>query len=77
MVVALSQTEFTSLQGMCAHSMQWGAWGGVGMAASSVMKSRLERVGMGAIPPAAGLTALGSALGHLNSTGSRYLLATY
>lgn len=44
-------------------SIQWGAWGSVGMAAASpAALARIARSGMGVIPPAAGLAALHAAL---------------
>ena len=54
---------------MAVHSMQWGAWGGGGMASNPVLKARLERVGMGQIQPVAGLQALQTSLLGLSSTG--------
>ena len=54
-----------------AHSIQWGAWDGVGMAASSkATLVRIKRSGMGAIAPTAGLAALAAILapaGPLNA----------
>ena len=44
-------------------SLQWGAWAGSGMAAQEgPLLSRLARLGMGAIDPAQGLTALQAAM---------------
>jgi hypothetical protein len=41
------------------HSVQWGAWAAVGMAAASAAAlARIQRSGMGVIQPAAGLQAL-------------------
>ena len=46
-------------QGLGVSSIAWGAWGGVGMAASnSAVAAKLRRLGMGAIQPADGLIAL-------------------
>ena len=59
-----------SLQGLPSNSMQWGAWAGVGMAASNAMRLHLERVGMGAVQPVAGLAALGAVLGRLSAAGT-------
>ena len=51
------------MQGLAATSVQWGAWGGGGMAASdAALLARLARVGMGAIRPTHGLAALGAIL---------------
>jgi len=39
--------------------VQWGAWAAVGMAAASAAAlTRIQRSGMGIIPPATGLAAL-------------------
>ena len=43
--------------GMASLSVQWGAWAGGGMA-SAETASRVERMGMGMVGPAAGLAAL-------------------
>ena len=59
-----------ALQGLPSNSMQWGAWAGAGMAASNAMRLHLERVGMGAVQPVAGLTALGAVLGRLSAAGT-------
>lgn len=56
-------------QGLPLHSMQWGAWGGTGMAATLGMRKRLERVGMGALEPTAGLQALSGILSTLADPG--------
>lgn len=46
--------------------MQWGAWGGSGMAASSpATLARLRRLGLEALPPSRGLQALSNLLGSL------------
>lgn len=45
------------LQGMTAESVNWGAWAGHGMAARAGLQ-RMERLGFGAIEPAAGMMAL-------------------
>lgn len=58
------------------HSMQWGAWAEVGMAASSVMQSRLEKVGMGALQPVTGLNALSAVLAGLSSTGKLSMISS-
>lgn len=64
------------MQGIAAHSMQWGAWGGAGMASNPTLRARLERVGMGSIRPAQGLTALALALQQLDSKGQYSDLVT-
>ena len=44
---------------MVSSSVQWGAWGGVGMAAhDATMAKRLARVGMGSLTPRQGLSIL-------------------
>lgn len=55
-------------QGAPAMSIQWGAWGGGGMAGEPVLAARLARAGMGALPPPAGLAALAGALAGLSAT---------
>lgn len=51
------------LQGVAAVALQWGAWGGAGMAAADkALAARLARAGMGMLLPAAGLAALAWAL---------------
>jgi hypothetical protein len=45
--------------GASGSSVQWGAWGGGGMAADGVL-SRLTRMGMGVLAPEEGLRALGA-----------------
>lgn len=42
-------------------SVDWGAWAGAGMAARAGL-ARMERLGVGAITPSAGLAALGRLL---------------
>ena len=40
------------MQGVAANATQWGAWASAGMAAADrALQARLERVGMGSIPP--------------------------
>jgi len=47
------------MQGLPGVSLQWGAWGGMGMAAQEgPLLARLARLGMGAIQPVQGLTTL-------------------
>ena len=47
------------MQGLGASSLQWGAWGGSGMAAAEgPVLARLARLGLGAVQPEQGLTAL-------------------
>ena len=43
-------------------SVNWGAWAGSGMAERAGIR-RMERIGFGALKPAAGMAALGSLLG--------------
>ena len=44
-------------------SLQWGAWAGSGMAAQDgPLLARLARLGMGALDPTQGLTALQAAM---------------
>lgn len=58
------------LQGVAAVSLQWGAWGGGGMAAADkTLAARLARAGMGMLPPAAGLAALTGALSFQRGKG--------
>lgn len=60
--------------------MQWGPWGGVGMASDPGLQAKLERVGMGIIHPASGLAALASVLSQMGITGNLVLaqdLKTY
>ena len=48
--------------------MQWGAWHGVGMVASSeAVLSRMRRSGVSTLSPLAGLAALGRALHSVGS----------
>ena len=60
-------------QGVAAVSMQWGAWGGAGMAEGPVL-ARLARLGMGAVQPAQGLAALQAVLRRGCSTSTAALL---
>ncbi len=44
---------------IAGHTVQWGAWASVGMAAASAAAlARIRRSGMGVITPAAGLALL-------------------
>jgi hypothetical protein len=52
----------SSAAGAPCTSMQWGAWGGGGMAEASGVEARMERLGVGVLSPAQGLAALESAL---------------
>ena len=46
-------------QGLPGVSLQWGAWGGLGMATQEgPLLSRLARLGMGALQPVQGLATL-------------------
>ena len=51
-------------QGVAALSVNWGAWAGSGMAEKAGIV-RMERMGVGALQPGAGLAALGCMLGGL------------
>lgn len=54
-----------SRAGTPAASLQWGAWAGAGMATrDATTAARVARHGMGLIPPAVGLAALQSLMGH-------------
>jgi acyl transferase domain-containing protein/NAD(P)-dependent dehydrogenase (short-subunit alcohol dehydrogenase family) len=44
--------------GLCALSIDWGAWAGAGMAANPGLRERLAGSGLGALTPAEGITAL-------------------
>lgn len=46
--------------------MNWGAWAGSGMAERAGIE-RMERIGFGALKPAAGIAALGGLLGGLRA----------
>lgn len=49
--------------GESCTSVQWGAWGGVGMVASSTaVLGRMRRAGIATVSPAAGLAALAGAI---------------
>lgn len=50
------------LQGRSATSLQWGAWGGTGMAVAHNLLPRIIKSGLGVLPPAAGLAALAAVL---------------
>ena len=58
----LSAARPIALQGLAAVALQWGAWGGGGMAAEAGQAARLARSGMGLLPPGSGLAALAGAL---------------
>jgi hypothetical protein len=58
-----------TLQGLTSVSVNWGAWAGGGMAAGAGL-ARMERLGFGAIPPAAGAAALGGVLRQLHAGGA-------
>ncbi len=44
--------------------MQWGAWGGTGMAVAHNLLPRIIKSGLGVLPPADGVAALAAALRH-------------
>ncbi|PNH02167.1 Erythronolide synthase, modules 3 and 4, partial [Tetrabaena socialis] len=52
-------------------SIQWAAWASGGMASAAVL-ARLERIGQGALPPAAGLAALAHVLTAAAAAASPY-----
>ena len=65
----LSERRDSWTQGSPAVSMQWGAWGGTGMAASDTrLLAALARAGMGAVLPPQGLAALSGVLTALQSS---------
>ena len=43
-------------------SLQWGPWGGAGMAADGALRRQLEAAGALPLPPADGLAALAAAM---------------
>ncbi|KAK9864442.1 hypothetical protein WJX84_011442, partial [Apatococcus fuscideae] len=54
-----SMVAESNLQGLVSSSVQWGAWGGVGMAAQDAsLAKRWARVGMGSLTPLQGLQIL-------------------
>ena len=57
-------------QGLAVNSMQWGAWGGAGMASNPTLRAWLEKVGMGCIHPPSGLHALASVLCRFRFAGA-------
>ena len=57
-------------QGCAAMSLQWGAWGGVGMAVDHNLLPRVIASGLGVLPPARGLAALEAALRVGSGLGS-------
>ena len=58
-------------------SVQWGAWGSTGMAASDAsLLTKLARQGYGAIQPAAGLGALRSAVALQSAFGISNVIAS-
>ena len=53
-----------TLTGIPSVCVQWGAWRGIGMVATSAaVHMRMRRVGIAALSPSAGLSALQDALG--------------
>lgn len=62
-----------ALAGRPVVSIQWGAWSGVGMVASSAaVLARMQRSGIKAVTPAAGLQALQAILPAALGTVSPY-----
>ena len=57
-------------QGCGAMSLQWGAWGGVGMAVDHNLLPRVIASGLGVLQPARGLAALEAALRADSGLGS-------
>lgn len=83
-VQPIARPRVSFIQGLTSVSVNWGAWAGSGMAAGAGL-ARMERLGFGAIPPAAGAAALGAVLRSLHSgdgaaaqlTGSVFLWDRY
>ena len=59
--------QLDCLQGLGAMSMQWGAWGGTGMAIKNDLLPRIIKSGLGVLAPDAGVFALAAALSLLPS----------
>ena len=55
-------TNACGMQGLPVTSMQWGAWGGTGMAVAHNLLPRIIKSGLGVLAPTAGLVALSSML---------------
>lgn len=55
------------MQGLGTMSMQWGAWGGTGMAIKNDLLPRIIKSGLGVLAPDAGVSALAAALSLLPS----------
>ena len=53
---------FAWLQGLPVVSLQWGPWGGAGMAADGALQRQLTTAGAPPLPPADGLAALAAAI---------------
>ncbi len=53
---------FAWMQGLPVVSLQWGPWGGAGMAADGALQRQLEAAGAPPLPPADGLAALAAAM---------------
>lgn len=53
---------YGAVQGRSATSMQWGAWGGTGMAVAHNLLPRIIKSGLGVLPPADGVAALAAVL---------------
>ena len=51
------------VQGLPAASLQWGAWGGAGMAVTQHLLPRIIKSGLGVLPPVRGVAVLASILG--------------
>jgi hypothetical protein len=49
-------------QGLPGASLQWGAWGGTGMAVAHNLLPRIVKSGLGVLQPAVGVAALASVL---------------
>ncbi len=58
---SVSYRKECAVQGVGSMSVDWGAWAGAGMAVRAGL-ARMERLGVGAIAPSAGLAALGRLL---------------
>ena len=55
-------SEYRRARGSNAVSVQWGPWGGVGMAAGEAISTRMKAAGLGLVSPYHGLSVLGLSL---------------
>ena len=56
--------------GQAAVSVQWGAWGGSGMAMWPGFKERMARLGLGIVQPAVGLSIIARLLAGLQDVAT-------